>query len=633
MSRHRLSTGGILLTVGIGVVMAATVRAEDIRTWADATGRFELRAKLVSVEGGNAILLREDGQKMTIAVDKLSKADQEYLANRSAESPFQPVEASPFTPMPANPAPVTAAPARPAMGGEPRIIAVNWAASETVALAPVDTEWKITPPVTPSFDFRPKSVALPKKIDFFEKMSGMAVNMVAKKAVVGYSLAKHGSSATSRILMCDIERGRVVEIGTGAGQMAPIALHDNGKHVVMRRDEFGMGNLDRLEVWAVSGTEIARSMVWTPYDDAKGADRDVMWAEFVDSATLATCSRGGILALWNISTMQPLCHLQLSNTSVPAISADRKWIAFCTAERVGLFDIAKREVAASAETPERLQWPFAAFSPSGSKIGCIAFNRILAWDTATGALEKNFSPAGIGIHGAIDFPDDGYILANKQFLVALESQIKLWQYRGAEHVRTVGKTTFLAAPGFNTPGMLAAVRVPHPEAVELLERAKNQADIFVFRKGTPVKLNVSGIAEPHRTRVSEALTKKLAVMNCTIQANAPVEVAAGVEGPKEKEISFWHSGDYKVKEYRTWLKFLYQGKPMWESSGTNIGFIVTIKKGENLESVLRKASEQPAYGFYESVTLPEFLQKPSETQGQHAGGNQTLGASTVTDGG
>ena len=153
MSRHRLSTGGILLTVGIGVMMAATVRAEDIRTWADATGRFELHAKLVSVEGGNAILLREDGQKMTIAVDKLSKADQEYLANRSAESPFQPVEASPFTPMPANPAPVMPAPvmpapARPAMGGEPRIIAVNWAASETVALAPVDTEWKITPPVT-----------------------------------------------------------------------------------------------------------------------------------------------------------------------------------------------------------------------------------------------------------------------------------------------------------------------------------------------------------------------------------------------------------------------------------------------------------------------------------------------------
>ncbi len=617
--------------VGCGMAVAAIGHAEELRTWADATGRFELQAKLESVEGGNAILVRADGQKMTIPVDKLSKADQDYLTRRNAESPFQPVEASPFTPLSGSPVAAPAMPAPPALPpastAEPRMVSVKWTASDMIALAAAGAEWKVTPPSPCTPGFRPKSVALPQKTEFFERMSGMAINMTAGKAVVGYSLDKHGAASASRVLICDLARGRVVETGTGPGLMAPIALHDNGSHVVMRQNEFH--NKERLEVWSIEGERAVRSLVWTPYADANGGNRETLWAEFVDGATLATASRGGRVALWNISTMQPVCHFEMGCTSVPAMSDDRKWIAFCTADRVGLFDIQKREVVALQETPSRLNWPHLAFSPSGNKIGCAAFDRILVWDTATGTLEKNFVPAGISVNGDVDFPKDGYLLAAKQYLVALDSQLKLWHYRGAEYVRTVWGTTLIGASGFNAPGMLAAVSLPHAEAVTMLEQALKQPDVFAFCKGTPVKLNVTGIPDPHRARVSEALTKKLTAMQCPIQANAAVEVAAGVEGPKDTEVSYMHSGDYKVKEYRTWIKFLYQGKPMWETSGTNISHIIMLKKGENIEGVLRKASEQPAYGFYDHLTLPEFLQKPSEGQGP--GSLQTLGTSTVTD--
>jgi hypothetical protein len=114
-----------------------------------------------------------------------------------------------------------------------------------------------------------------------EKLSGMAVNAAAKKAVVGYSLAKHGAEATSRIVFCDIERGRTLDFGTGPGPMAALALHDDGEQVLMRRDEFGFGNLDRLEVWSLEGRVVVTSRVWTPYEDFRGGARDVMWAEFV----------------------------------------------------------------------------------------------------------------------------------------------------------------------------------------------------------------------------------------------------------------------------------------------------------------------------------------------------------------
>jgi hypothetical protein len=334
------------------------------------------------------------------------------------------------------------------------------------------------------------------------------------------------------------------------------------------------------------------------------------------------------VALWQVASATPICHFQLTGGAVPAMSDDRKWIAFASDTKVGLFDIQQREVAVLAETPEKLTWPYIAVSPTGQKIGCIARDRILVWSAATGQLERDFATPGLIIHGGIDFPGDNFILANNQYLIALDSQIKLWNYRGAEYVRTTGGNTFLAVSPHNKPGALMATKLPHREAADLLEKALNQPDLFVFREGTLVKLDVSGIPPEQRERVTRSLTAKLAEMKCPVGANGTIDLVAKVEGPKQKQVSFINSGDYQVTEYYTKLSFIYQGKSAWEGGGTNIPGIVSLREGENIEGVLRKASAGPAYGFYDNVVLPKFLQKPSESQ--NPGGGQTLGASNVT---
>ena len=636
MLLNSASAPRFILVAGIGLLLATVARAEELRKWTDSTGQFELQAKFISVEDGVVSLVREDGSKMSIALDKLSKADQEYVASVKSANPFKAAGNSPFkASMEPKPKP------QPSSQG-PREVTVDWSKSEVIALDGTASGWKepspsedgtsaswnITPPSTDASDFRAKTVGLASKEDFFEKLSGVGINIVAKKAVVGYVLGNPSIEGTSRITICDLARGRATASASTPGQMIPIGLHDDGEHVLMRRTEFGFGKSDRLEIWSIEGKEVVKSLIWTPFDDVTGGQRDVMWAEFIDSNTLAISSRGGRVALFNVATAQPICHFETSEGAVPAMSADRKWIAFCSTSTMGLFDVEKREVAVAQSTPEALTWPFMAFSPSGRRLGCIAQDRILVWDTATGQLEKNFKTPGIHIHGNIDFPDDGFILCANQFLVALDTQLKLWQYKGLEYARTVGGTTFLAVSGFNAPGTLAAAKLPHPAALSMLENATKQPDLFVFRKGTPVKLNVTGIQDAHRKRVSDALTKKLELMKCPVQADAAVEIVAKVEGPKQKEIRFWHSGEYKVKEYLTKLEFMYQGKVIWKASGTNVPHFVSLKKGENLEGVLRKASAQPAYAYYDNIVFPEFLQKPSESQA--AGAGQTMGACSVT---
>ena len=59
--------------------------------------------------------------------------------------------------------------------------------------------------------------------------------------------------------------------------------------------------------------------------------------------------------------------------------------------------------------------------------------------------------------------------------------------------------------------------------------------------------------------------------------------------------------------------------------------MISLKEGENIEGVLRKASEKPNISFYDGVILPKFLQKP--TAGQGANSRQTLGGSQFTTSG
>jgi WD40 repeat protein len=616
-----------MLLLSLVPAAIAPLRADDLRTWSDATSKFKVRAKFDSLKDGKAVLIRENGAKLEIALDKLSQADRDYIAKQGSENPFQAVDENPFE---------TAPIVEKKLADTPRVVSVDWSNSQVVPTLTSDTEWHVTVPDLPPADFHPRSVPLPPKGDFFANLQGVAINLKAQAAVVGVGLERHGRGEDqTNIVVCDLKTGRAVANVTTQTDtvMAPLALHDDGRQVLMRKDEFGFGRKNRLELWTISGKNAVPSLVWTPYGEEEVSQNDVAWAEFIDAKTLATCSLGGKLAIWELPAAQPVCYLQLCSDSVPALSPDRKWIAFACDDNIGLFDVEKHEVIASQKTPCRLNRPAVAFSPSGKKIACVAEDRIFVWDTASGHLEKDASFASQRIGNDICFPNENYVLVGNQTLIELEHQLKLWQYLNAEHVCTRGGTTFFAAIEEKGSGMLLAAKVPHSEAIALLKKALQQPDLFVFHKGTPVKLDVSGIPDDHKKQVSDALSKKLSDLKCAIRESAGVSVVALVEGPKSRQVDYMHSGSYQVQEYLTKLKFVHDGKTLWETSWTNVPGFVHVTADENLGTVLQKASEQPTYDFFDKVTLPEFLQKSSADakHGQQpAPGSQTIGAAAVT---
>ena len=65
--------------------------AEPLRKWSDATGQFNVQARLVEAGGGKVVLEREDGKRITVEVKKLTAEDQKYVANQRPEYQGKPL--------------------------------------------------------------------------------------------------------------------------------------------------------------------------------------------------------------------------------------------------------------------------------------------------------------------------------------------------------------------------------------------------------------------------------------------------------------------------------------------------------------------------------------------------------------
>lgn len=622
----RLHWNFILVCLGSMILfaIASSARAQEVRTWSDASGQFELKAKLVSHTGDKVKLADTDGNEFEIELSKLSKADQDYVKNLKSTNPFKKVDANPFKST------------TPAAGDnrdlKTRSMTPNWTKSTPIVLQPDSSEWTFEPPA-PLADFTPNSVSLPEKSDFFEGLKSLVVNPHANVAVLGFTLNRPGrnSEASTRLLVCDLEAGRIREEATQPGELVPLCVHDDGQRVLMRSNDFGFGKHDRLEIWSVSGGSISHGLSWIPYENESGGNRDVNWAAFLPGERLLTSNGKGRVALWDLEQEAVVCHLDLGAGCRPALSSDRTTLAFTTNDKVGLWDIESQKVIALQPTPEKLNNAKLAFTPDNKLLGCVSGNNILVLDAKTGEIQSNFSVAGISIDGPLSFPEEGYLLANNKYLIDTRNQLKLWEYGGVGAAAEAGGSTFFGVVSHNASGVLWAAKVPHPAARTMLVKAVNEPDLFVFKKGTAVKLDVSGVPASNQNQVQQQLTSKLQSMGCSVSDKGTITLKASASGPEKDHVTYhgFGGGTYDVKRYSTKLEFNYQGKTAWSSGGTNIPFIISIPRGETIESELKKRSKGPDYSFFANVHLPEMLQNP----GDGARGGQTLGRSDVTTSG
>lgn len=107
---------GLLIVAAACLLTAPEALA---REWTDATGKFRVEAELVAVRNGRVILEKKDGSVISVPLESLSKADQDFLKEKNAPPPAPAVTDPPRTTAPlASPAsaalPQAATPLAPA---------------------------------------------------------------------------------------------------------------------------------------------------------------------------------------------------------------------------------------------------------------------------------------------------------------------------------------------------------------------------------------------------------------------------------------------------------------------------------------------------------------------------------------
>jgi hypothetical protein len=678
MSRLTRSVGWILVAAICAVLAASAVRADEYRTWTDSTGKHKIEAKFESVENGKVTLLRKDGKEVTLDLSKLSRADQEYVKRESLKTLTQKVKDRAAERMNRNKASAgrdktpadgeSSGVELPKTGGEPldtddssvpaetRTLDADMTGVAEIAFAAVSTPWQLS--VAPPADVtRPKSVMLPPQMNNSERVRGMAVSHDGKAAAIAYceKLVGPDKTPTTRVVLCDLQSGRVATASAG-GEMSVLALADDGRQILVRRDEFAPGTHDRLEIWRIKGTQVVRTLVWTPFKEASHSDRDVKWAEFLGGDKLAVCSEQGELAMWDLATGKPLWRLATDMEQIPAVSPDRKFIACVKRGLLGMLDVERHKIVATTAVPVDVTWPALAFSPSGKRLACVGAMHVLVWDAATGKREKDFDQDLDDKDKPLLFPDENYLLARGEFLVDLESRLKLWRYWNVEAMRTVGGTTLMTTRCDINGGAIIAAKLPHAEALAKLKTALAQGDFFIYKKGTPVKIDVSALPDADgQRRAREGLTKKFEAFGCAVKDDAQVEVVAVIEGPEPREINFFEHGKRQVQEYFPVVRFMYQGKMLWQSAGTNIPAVwpgvgsniekwlrdnprgseafrsIAKKEGATMDDLIEAVNQYRSYEFYEWTGLPEFLQKPpADSNAEDPGSGQAIGESQVT---
>ncbi len=289
----------------------ASTAADDFRTWNDGSGKFAIKAKLVSAEGGTVVLEREDGTEIEIERKKLSPADQKFLDDRDKEEADNPFKTSKKAKDPFKPK-------AKGRSGEEKTITPNWAKVRTVIAAPAGGEWTVAVDPAPVASPKLRPVGLPNKSNFFEGMKGLVVSADGRKAAVGYAWDQPKPMGTTRVVLCDLEAGTQLEAASTSGLMAPLALSDDGSKILMRRDEFGFGNADRLEVWSLSDSGVKKELTFVPHPTVNGGDHDVKWAAYVDDKRVLTRSEGGKITLWEIDQAKPVYSLDAKGGGVRA---------------------------------------------------------------------------------------------------------------------------------------------------------------------------------------------------------------------------------------------------------------------------------------------------------------------------
>ena len=335
------------------------------------------------------------------------------------------VDDDPFVPVPAD-----------------KKLVTDWRSGRLVDSMPANVGWKIDHKPDPQAKMTSTTpIALNAKAG--DQVFAFVANLSGSHGVIGY-MNPNAKGEPSRIAICDLVKSTVLSRTEIPGAWVPLSLSDDAKKVLMRRTEPGKGGADRIQIWNITDKGGAVVLDIAPYHDYK-LTTAVRFASFLPGDRLMTIG-GPALVVWDLKTGKSLYKYPIQADSTPALSPDRKLLAFATKTQIGIMDVAEGKILAMQPVPRQLPSANLAFNREGTRIACLSSDNIFIWNVADGALYRDISVVGWKGAKIITWVGEKDLMYGPN-LVDIDLRMRYWEYKGIARAQTVnGMTWFLLPP-------------------------------------------------------------------------------------------------------------------------------------------------------------------------------------------
>ncbi|MCC9607232.1 hypothetical protein LOC68_13830 [Blastopirellula sp. JC732] len=646
MTSVKRSLFAFLLLV-VGLLLTSSVSfSQEARTWTDSTGKFTIVGKLASHDDKSIRIEKSDGQVISVPLDKLSTADQTFIAKLAESNPFQPEdenpfkqeEESPFRPeMPATQKAADAdsakAPFTASADGQPREIQLDYDAIRSVSMTPTKLIFgvDVTPAAIPSFTA--DSIPIRSTLCKWDEMVAMAVNGSGRVALNfeckmrSLRFAKkeglvegNVDDIINRFVIADAITGKVVGKGMYVGDKSfrMLALHDDGVRFAVRRNGFGSGNSGVLELWALDGADsIVRGFQVTPFVKKSRLDEtDIEWAEFVGDLLLVGASER--VVAFRVADMQPQYEFTLKGNL--QILPDKKHLVFWREDQLAVLEIASGKVVCT--TPlNSLYYPRLQVDPTGERLMGVSHSEreLSIISLRDGKLLSKFEiPESTPIEDGL-LLNDRYLLSPKGDLIDVRSFRKVWTIAGAQAIRLCGdRAIFYRSERDEGPGAVFCRQLPGEALSQRLDQLTPQSDFLCLEPGAKVRIDVTGIPDrDQREPLLQSLSRKLEASSFVVDPIGPVTLRALVvdKGPETVNYrSGFEEDDVVIHKYESRLEFVAEGKVVWYRFSDNIPRTLKFDVEEGIKAAAAEAS-RPSYEIYRTVSLPQKMAVPNDGKG------------------
>lgn len=452
--------------------------ASDLRLWVDAYGKFSVEARVDSVDDENVVLIRNDGGKVTVAIDQLSEEDKDFLAELALrkEAARNPLRSEPPQRREFKPLPILDLPAARETLADYEPIELSPASSVTVP----ESE-----PGPLSADPSPVATAVNEAnvqiydVDVYDDCSrpipvtnvtdaGKRITSIAMS--ISRGAPSPGQRTKNQLVRFDIEQQRAY---VSLNHHEPIRLLDHhavsGRSLVLTGFN-SLGNGGQLAVatgWGHSGVTLNHlRTIGQQNRDVRVSRPKLRWARWIDDEhVLAMIDK--TWGLWNIVSGRQLYRIDgIDYRSVPALSGGRRYLAVPVKGAVVLYET-KTGQPLGRIAVER-QFPGVTFSPQGDRLAIATSRHMRCWDLTTGSVTEEVASRPILGSKSPIWIDSDLILSSSGVLMSLFRGLPIWQYDiTTVEIASIGNhvAIFRKQP----VSELCCLTIPHPGALTAIE--------------------------------------------------------------------------------------------------------------------------------------------------------------------